>query len=95
MMRKIKSSKNERQNGFNFDFFGFYSKSSSVAANASSTTTTTPSSNNVDVLPEKGAAEQEHSASLAIFFVLCVLGRLKLRNIPVFLILIFLQRCNV
>ncbi len=32
---------------------------------------------NDDVLPVKGAAEQEHSSSMAIFFVLCVLGRLN------------------
>lgn len=48
------------------------SKSSSLTS--PNVSTTTASSINVDVLPEKGDAEKEHTASLAIFFVLCVLG---------------------
>lgn len=52
-----------------------YSKSSSLTSPNVSTTTAS-SSINVDVLPEKGDAEKEHTASLAIFFVLCVLGTL-------------------
>lgn len=52
------------------------SKKSTVAKDNSSFSSSTPGP--VDVLPEKGDAEKEHSASLAIFFVLCVLGNLTI-----------------
>jgi hypothetical protein len=47
---------------------------SSTAVSVSPSPSSVPAAADAAMLPEKGSAEQEHSSSMAIFFVLAVLG---------------------